>query len=239
MVELASDQIGGRMRPIVGNKGATRRNLKSKFNWEDTHHLIPGCLKYNWGNRRAFRHVPNVSHDTSTGRILRRIDRCYAPIPTTRSKFTVSSSILPGICLSDHAPVLIQCTTPGETHKPSAYRMNVSDLKHPTLTDKITAMWQEETLQHQGQDIQDDAFMISCLTKAKQIARTWGKQRAAEKQRKEKELCQKFADAQRALQDDPQNTHVQQAYHNTKLALDQLDEDRAKWVNKVLQTSWL
>lgn len=221
MVELASDQIGGRMRPIVGNKGATRRNLKSKFNWEDTHHLIPGCLKYNWGNRRAFRHVPNVSHDTSTGRILRRIDRCYAPIPTTRSKFTVSSSILPGICLSDHAPVLIQCTTPGETHKPSAYRMNVSDLKHPTLTDKITAMWQEETLQHQEQNTQDEyAFLISYLTKAKQIARTWG----SNEQLRNKERRRNFDRSLKMLNGlfkTTNRTHkCSRNYHNTKLDLD-------------------
>jgi hypothetical protein len=75
--------------------------------WEDTFLQIPGRVAYLWDNKQTFSALPQIMQ--MGDRVLKRIDKGYAPLPSAMMAFTVTSKVIPGYCFSDHLPVLLEC----------------------------------------------------------------------------------------------------------------------------------
>lgn len=108
MVESFQDQRGGNNTLIAGREKWAWNHFKRRFNLIDNFTPKRGHLNFSWDNRHHFRHDPTVQTQDDIGdRILKRLDRCYHSDSLLRSTLDISSSILPGFNLSDHAPLLI------------------------------------------------------------------------------------------------------------------------------------
>jgi hypothetical protein len=104
MTEFASDQWGGNPKNLAGRELQAFSHLKQRMKWEDTFQAIPGRLGYLWDNKRKFTQPLAVLNQGD--RILKHIDRIYAPLPSAWMCFKVASKVIPGYSYSNHLPIL-------------------------------------------------------------------------------------------------------------------------------------
>lgn len=118
------------------------------------------------------------------------------------SDFSIIFTILYGLCLSDHAPILANVKTKG-TIRRGPYRVNSSHLHGLALQDKLVALWEEihSTISHDGAKFFKHFF--KGLYEGKRITRSYGKEKARQRSKKECLLKSKLAQAQLALELDP------------------------------------
>lgn len=99
-------------------------------------------------------------------RILKRLDRCYHSVGLLRSSLDISSSILPGFNLSDHAPLLIDLQQ--RLHQyPTRYKMNVSHLSDPELVARLEDVWATEQAEASIVGRDSTSTFFKCLYKSK------------------------------------------------------------------------
>lgn len=142
MVLSPSDRRGGSGRIVVGGEKRAWNRLARKFYLVDSFVYKPGHLKYSWDSKRKFRHNPVVQLLPPIGdRVLKIIDRIHFSEFARQCPFTITSTILAGYFLSDHAHVLATIRTVDAHTRPSLYCLNTHHLKNEKLLEKLRGMW--------------------------------------------------------------------------------------------------
>lgn len=95
MVEELQDHSGGNPHTIMGTKKRAWEHLKRRYHLFDTFVRHSWQLQFSWSNQQL------TTKDLSATRVLRRIDRCYAPTRSPSLHFVVTSRIVVGQYLSD------------------------------------------------------------------------------------------------------------------------------------------
>lgn len=90
MIEHLSNQEGSNPHCVTRREGRAWTHLKRKFKMEDTFVRHQGQLRFTWRNWRR------ITPGHAAKRILRRLDRCYAPINSPNLKFAMMSHIIGG-----------------------------------------------------------------------------------------------------------------------------------------------
>lgn len=239
MIELHSDQVGGDGHIIRGREARAWTNLTRTFNLTDSYQRRPGHLKFSWDNQRLHRHHPaNFDGRQFGARTLRRLDRIYAPRSSRRFTNSVSSTILPGFALSDHAPVLALLTA-GETQtRPSRHRMNSSHLLQPVFKDRIRRLLEQHLAKGLQKGWDPERILSRCLKGARKADRCWGKRRAKEKKQRQEILQARVQRAQLALEQNPDSIQHQLVLDQSREMLLALDKGLASWVDQVIQARW-
>lgn len=184
MIDNVSDQCGGIGQVVNGHEARAWTSLNHKFRMRDMFIHQQGHLRYNWDNHKNHRHNP-LRHGAveSEGQILRRLDRIYGPQASNSFNLALSSLILPGLTLSDHAPV-IATIRKGEVRKrPSCHRLNSAHLKSPAFLERMQTMWAE----HVGWAVQKGwdpgRTLAFCLKGAGRVDHCWGERKVMERRR--------------------------------------------------------
>lgn len=108
MVENFQDQRSGTNSPLAGKEKRVWNHFKRRLNLIDNFTPKQGHLHFLWDNRQQFRHDPMVQASEAIDYwILKRLDRCYHSANLSRSILDISSTILSGFNLLDHAPLLV------------------------------------------------------------------------------------------------------------------------------------
>lgn len=142
MVDKIGDRKGGSNRIVKGGEKSSWNRLCRKLCLVDSYIYKPGHLKYSWDSKKRGRHDPAVQALQNIGeRVLKRLDRIHFCDFARASKFTICSSIMPGYCLSDHAPVLATIRTTSQHSRPSLYRINARHLQDELLLSKLKELW--------------------------------------------------------------------------------------------------
>lgn len=83
-----------------GSEKKAWKRFKRKFDLEDTFVFQPGHLRYSWDNKKLFRHDPVVQSSLNLGdRVIKSLDQIYHFVSPHKCAFTITSTILPGLCL--------------------------------------------------------------------------------------------------------------------------------------------
>lgn len=144
MIEIMDDHVGGEGKVIYGREARAWANLVRKYNLMDTFVYRAGHLRFSWDNQRTHRHDPtNIDGQQFGRRILRRLDRLYAPRPSRISAVVVYSTILPGFALSDHAPIVGTFKMGVPAFCPSCHRMNLAHLQNTAFCNRINLLWEQ------------------------------------------------------------------------------------------------
>lgn len=210
MIDQAGDHIGGVGQVVGGREARAWASLNRKFVLRDTFTHQPGHLRFSWDNHKCHRHNPLRSGTLlEDGRVLRRLDRIYGPIPSNNFNLVISSSILPGMALSDHAPV-IATIQKGEVRKwPSRHRLNTAHLKYPAFVERMQMMWIDHVNWATMKGWDAGKTLAYCLRGANQVDRCWGKRRAIERRKRVAGLQTRLARAQIALESNPTCRNLQ------------------------------
>lgn len=171
MVENLEDQVGGRPHVIAGRELRARTHLKRKMKWQDTFKHFPGQLRFSWCNNRSAGSGPVMD------RIYRCLDRCYAPVDSSLLQFLVVSTIIPAQYMSDHHPISISCLS-GTLHSfPSKFTMNVTHFLDSSFQQMVELL-RAESCKLVRKKIPPDKVLESCLKRATNLDRAWGKKQA-------------------------------------------------------------
>lgn len=206
MIEQVADQLGGTPHTFAGREFQAWHELCSTFRFQDTFTIRNYSLSFSWDNKRTFAPIP-VDITQMGDRILRHIDRTYI---TEESKLAVTSTIMPGFNLSDHALVLTEYCSLDDRPKRPGYRMNVAQLADPLLKLRIIEMWGQVIHCHQMRGSDSTTTFLDGIHQARQITRSWGKARAVERKTEESTLRLNLHVTQYDLQRDPQNLSIQE-----------------------------
>jgi hypothetical protein len=134
-------------------------------------------------------------------RILRRIDRIYAPLPSAWMNFEVSSKVIPSYSLSDHLPVLAKCKSACIKKFPSGYRMNIGQLEIPAYRCKLTNLLKKERAKMALKSLCSQGTLFHCVLQSMRYGRAWGKKHAHLKRKAEFDLRNELAKARLDLQE--------------------------------------
>lgn len=160
----ASDGRGGEGGPIRGREARAWANLVRSHGMLDTFQVRDGQLRFSWDNHQLHRHNPATgTGPISATRILRRLDRIYAPQYSRAFPCKVSSRILSGFALSDHAPVLASIRGEEFRRRPSRLRMSVAHLGQPLYRERISEMWNRQVAHGEAQGWAADKVLVNCL----------------------------------------------------------------------------
>lgn len=121
MIEALEDQCGRPSSLISGSEKRAWNHLKRRLHLCDTFHQRPGHLAFSWDNQRLYRHTSTAQSLHLGNRTLRRLDQIYSLDPARNHVFNISSTILLGFSLSDHATILA-------THSQQGYTPSFSTL---------------------------------------------------------------------------------------------------------------
>jgi exonuclease III len=122
MIDQILDQQGGIPHTVLGREKRAWSHLLGRFNLRDTFDASTSQLRFLWDNRRE----ADANH--SSPRILRRIDRAYAPKQSRLLRMDIKSKILAGERGSDHYPILLWGQEVQKQKVSSRYQMKVSVL---------------------------------------------------------------------------------------------------------------
>lgn len=239
MIETEGDQLGGLCTLIAGREKRAWQHLVRHLQLEDTFGAKPGHLRFSWDNRRCFRHSPNLRISSDGHRTLRRLDRVYCFCQERNPKFNLTSTILPGFALSDHAPVLSTFTFQVTCRRSSQHRMNSSHQSDPAYQERLHTIWTDTEIRGLAGGLSEDSILFQCLRKARRLDRAWGKQKARERRSCRRLLQDRVGRAQLQLETDPLDQLVQEELRDALDELTRLEEDKAKWVEFVLQSRWI
>lgn len=239
MIELAADHVGGDGQVIRGREARAWANLVRTFNLIDTYVFQPGHLRFSWDNQRLHRHNPmNINGRQFGARNLRRLDRIYALRLSRNFNLSISSTILPGFALSDHAPVLATIKTSERQDRPSRHRMNSSHLFQPAYKERMRLLLEHYLAMGLQRNWEPELTLSRCLKGARKADRCWGKRRAKEKKERQLLLQARVHRAQLELEAQPDSPTLQQALMEAKSMLQALDKGLASWVDQVIQARW-
>lgn len=110
MIKDLRDQCGRPSSLISGSEKRAWNHLRRRLHLYDTFIQHPGHLAFSWDNQHLYRHTPTAQTIHLGCHTLRRLDRIYSLDPSRNHLFNISSTILPGFSLSDHAPILATIT---------------------------------------------------------------------------------------------------------------------------------
>lgn len=240
MVEYHADHVGGEGQIIRGREARAWKNLAKKYNLTDTFTPREGHLRFSWDNQRVHRHNPaNVDELQFGPRILRRIDRIYAPQLSRGFSTTVTSIILPGYSLSDHAPVVASLKSGGHTCRPTRHRMSMAHLRDPTFVSRLVRSWELGVENGLARGWDPEKILHRCLIDAHRADRCWGKRRAKEKRQRREVLQARVKRAQIALEFQPDSPTIQLELREAREMLQALDHGMATWTDQVIQARWI
>lgn len=153
----------------------------------------PGHLCFSWDNKRRHRHNLLVQNSPILGKhVIRWIDHIYHFISSHTCPFSMTSTILPGFCLLDHALILTTLQTNGIVILPSLYRVNSSHLKDKELHDQLTSLWEGIKLEMLKDEIEDgrkvENRLFKGLYESKKIMRAYSKEKSRKGREKEHAL---------------------------------------------------
>lgn len=130
MVLAATDRRGGSRLIVVGRGKRAWNHLARKLCLTDTFQYKSGHLKYLWDTKRRFRHDPIVQLQPQIGdRVLKRIYWVHHSKFSRHCPYTITSTILPRYCMSDHALVVATIRSAAPHSRPSLYKVNSLHLK--------------------------------------------------------------------------------------------------------------
>lgn len=240
MIERPQDRKGGSGKLVEGPEKQKWLHLKRKFCLEDTFLPAYGFLNYSWDSKKKKRHNPVVQSTCPIKeRKLRRIDRIYITSSSRKKlNFTLSSQILPGFNLSDHAPVLGTCCIKGKKVRSVTYRMNIEHLEDLDLIDALLKFWREE--REKLTQLNGDAATIffKGLHGSKQITREFGKAKAKEKKLYETTIRAELQRTQLQLEVDPNSELFQQELAEAEGKVNEFTERQAQWSEESSQRHW-
>lgn len=240
MIKAHCDHVGSTGKIIYGREARAWTNMARKFNLMDTFEQRVGHLRFSWDNQRVHRHnLANVDGRRFGARVLRRIDRFYAPRPSRVYNHTVTSTILPGYALSDHAPILGTFRMGTTTVRPSCHRMNSAHLNDQNYCNRIRSLWEQQVKRGRRLGWEAEKTLASCFQGARRMDRTWGKRRALERRQRREALQDRVTRAQLALEIHPDNGTLQRELAEARERLQALDAGQATWVDKVMQAKWI
>lgn len=146
MIDAQGDRKGGSGKILKGVERRAWNHFKRRFNLVDSHVLKLDYLKYSWDSKHIHRHNPWVQNCQNIGkRVLKRIDCIYSSQCRLSNSCSISSSILPKYCFSNHAPMLARISTSGPKIRLTMYRINTKHVQEVELLDKLRNLL--ETLQ--------------------------------------------------------------------------------------------
>lgn len=239
MFELPGDHIGGDGKVVFGREARAWTNLVRQLNLRDTFEHRVGHLRFSWDNQRRHRHNPaNVDGQMFGTRILRRLDRLYAPRPSNNFSIEVTSTILPGFAMSYHAPVLGSLRLGATSTRPSCHRMNTAHLMSEAFCDRIRALWAQRIELGEQSGWGAEETLASCLEGARNIDRCWGKRKAQERRQRLEILQAQVTRAQIALELHPDSPTSQRALTEAKEMLQSLECEKATSIDQVMQARW-
>lgn len=190
-LELPSDRWGGSRRVLSGTELRAWHHFKWKLCLEDSFVAKLGHPCFSWVIRDATGTIHLLSALLYWGSvyIIKWLDHIYLSTSSRTYLFSLLSTILPGFCLSDHAPILVALKTNGIAIHPSLYRVNSSHLKDKELLDRLTSLWEGIKLEMLEEETEDGAKVekrfFKGLYDSKKITRAYNKEKA--KKRCEKE----------------------------------------------------
>lgn len=115
---------------------------------------------------------------------MKRLDRVYNTIHPQRKTFDISSSILHGFALSDHAPVVATLSYVGFKNRPSMYRLNVKHLVDEALIEKLKNLWKKSLNSAQLDESKAEELLFKDFYESKRI--TTHRKNKAEARKKKK-----------------------------------------------------
>lgn len=239
MIESNQDQIGGNCTTIAGSERRAWQHFARHLLLEDTFCARPGHLRFSWDNRRCFRHSPHLHISADGHRTLRRLDRIYCYSQEKNSRFNITSTILPGFALSDHAPVLSTFSFHASCRRFSQHRMNFSHQSDPAYHEKLASIWTTTESRGLMAGATEEAILFSCLRRARRLDRWWGKQKAQTRRRHRMLLHDQVRAAQIRLEENPADLDNQIALQNALDELSKMEEEKYSWIDFVMQSRWI
>lgn len=107
--------------------------------------------------------------------------------------------------MSNHAPVFVAITTYSPATCPSLYKINTKYLKDSQLLDKLKSMWEGLKLEVMFDDLVAAEKLFKGFYLTKRMIRTYGKMKAKEKRKLERELQEAMATTKIELEGAPQS----------------------------------
>jgi hypothetical protein len=161
MYEGPAHQKGGPIKTIADAERLAWLHLRQRFKLEDRFKHIQGHLSYSWVFLLLHCHDPaHQARDNIGVRRLWRLDRIYSYDQANSPLFSIQSTILPGLSLSDHAPVSGTLTITQVPHRSSQFQMNTAHLRELGLQQRFTSMWGEEEEKALFACIDDQTFFV-------------------------------------------------------------------------------
>lgn len=184
MVESCTDHKGGSSAILNGIELRVWHRLHKMLNLEDLYQHRPGQLWFRWDSKNIHRHGPLVQSRLVIGdRVLKRPDWVYSSVPSQRRKFNITSTILPGFALPDHAPGIATISFAGFKDRPSLYCLNVIHLANESLIEKLSTLWQENLSSVQSKV---EEMFFKGLYESKRLTRSHGKNKTVVRKKRRK-----------------------------------------------------
>ncbi|KAL3678558.1 hypothetical protein R1sor_021514 [Riccia sorocarpa] len=246
------DQVGGSYSSIARAEREAWDAIAAELRLEDNFTRGPEEKWFSWDNqqRRKSTRSPeasdtgtegttNTAEEEGTGtRILKRLDRIY--VSEEISRHQESYVILTSSNMSDHSPVYMGLLD-GERKElqKARFSMNVSLLKDEEFRKQLIATWKET--EEKGREKGDplERTLRKCLREMCRGMKAQGKKKAKEKCAKWEEIRGRIRQHTYTLQTDPQSTTAQEKYQEAKDELDEMEKERAKWIQQRLDIRWM
>lgn len=172
-------------------------------------------------------------------RVLKITDRVHYSEFARHCPYTITSTILPRYCMSDHAPMVATIHFVAPHTKPSLYRVNSHHLKDEKLLSKLNETWEESCREYLLANDQEIDILFKGLYRSKRMIRTFGKDKANQPRRREVQLRENLVAAQIALEGAPQSTSLQVKVVDVESQMQSFTNDQAKWMLDTIQKKWM
>lgn len=240
MITNRCDQLGGEGSIVKGREARIWASLMRHLNVQDTFSPVRGSLSFSWDNKRIHRHNPaNVNFHLYGARTLRRLDRIYSPPSFDSLSAVISTKIIPGMALSDHAPVLALIQKDDATPRPTRYRLNTAHLQNADFLSRIDNLWKDRERLAAQHGWDPDVLLAKCISGTGIVDRCWGKRRAKERKARLLGLRHCLAQAQQRLEANPGDEITQGEVQAAEECLTQFEKAKADWVDQTLQARWI